>query len=437
MSESDEEETFVANGKRFDRAKLRHFLSRATSKAIREPLRKIREPVRHFLLKFIPGYPVEVDSAAALRNVPFQGRLPAPGTQCLVYGEAPVSVRAHVLSRNSTTPERIHYMDHEVTAAGLTLEHPGPHFWFPRTGLLLSAKGKIWPHSFTGHFQPNLLRTVKSVGASKDRSGNTRLNFHPSLVRSAPLISDAHLLIALSESPNFGHFMLDSVPLIHLAARIGAPMLSWPLKPWQRDICARIGVRSGQIRELPCKTHFLEHPVASNRLAGLGAYIAHPRGKEAFDAIRANTPIERHTNLPRRFYLMRGIRHGRVLKNRARLADALSARGVVPIQPELLCFDEQIALFAGADLVVAEFGAALANVVFCPPQAKIVEIICEGQTDPWSAHLCGMLGLEHVVQFQSLSQEELRVGETRHAQPENFAYLADVAAICAAVDRLG
>lgn len=430
-------ESNEARPPRADRARLRHFLSRATSAAIRGPIRTIREPVRNFLLKFVKGYRVEIESAAILPVVAYEGRLPKPRTRCVVYGEAIVHVRGHALSRNSSTPESVHYVDHDVTAPSLVLEHPEPHFWFSRSGLLISSEGKIWPHSFSGHFKPDMVRTVKSVSVSNGRDGEPQRLFHPSLVKAAPRVEEPSLLIGLGESPNFGHFMLDSAPLIHLAAQIGAPMLSWPLKSWQRDLCARLGVREGQIRELPARTHLLRHPVVSNRLAGLGAYIAHPRSRDAFATILANTPIERHGALPRRFYLMRGVRHGRALRNRAELAAALAARGVTAVQPELLNIEEQIALFARAELIVAEFGAALANVVFCSPRAKIVEIICEGQTDPWSSHLCGMLGLDHVVQFQRLSQEELLAGAVRHDRPDQFAYTADVAAICAAVDQLG
>jgi capsular polysaccharide biosynthesis protein len=423
-------------GWRVNPEKLRHFLSRATGKAIREPLRKIREPIRHFLLRLIPGSRIAVADVSELPAAPYKGRLPASGTQCLVYGEEKVAVRAHPLSRNSTTPESVHYTDHDIEAAGLSLENPGPHFWFSRSGALLSPEGKVWPHSFTGHFQAALFRTVKSVSTIKGEAGEIQV-FHPALVKSAPRISDAHLLVGLSEAPNFGHFLLDSIPLIHLATRIGAPMLSWPLKSWQRDLCARLGVRPGQIRELSPRTHFLEQPVTSNRLTGRGAYAAHPRSRAAFDAIRADTPVGRFKSLPKRFYVMRGLWHGRTLTNRAELADALFARGVAAVQPELLSIDEQIALYAGAELIVAEFGAALANVVFCPKNAKLVEIICEGQMDPWSAHLCAMLGLDHIVQFQRLNEDELRAGETRHVNPEAFSYRVDVAAICAAVEQLG
>jgi capsular polysaccharide biosynthesis protein len=386
------------------------------------------------LLRFVPSCPVAVESADILPVARFEGKIPGPGTRCLVYPEARVAIRLHPLSRNSADTDFFHYVEHEVAPPGLTLERPGPHFWFSRSGLMLSATGRIWPHSFTGPFQPDRLRTVKSVVSAPDGSRQT---FHPGLLKGAPRIAGPHMIVAQSEAPNFGHYLLDVVPLVHLAREIGAPMLSWPLKPWQKHIVARLGVGPGQIREIPCKTHWVEDPVVSNRLSGLGAHIAHPRARRTFDLIKANVPDKRFSQLPRRFYLMRGQRHGRALKNREALAEALAARGVTPVLPETLSFDEQVALFARAELVVAEFGAAMANVVFCAPGTKVVEIISEGQHDPWSAHLCAMLGLEHVVQFQALSEEERLSRGDRFAPSPDFAFTADVAAIVAAVMGLG
>ncbi len=416
--------------------KIRFALSRATSKAIREPLRRVREPLRQIALKFIPGYPIVIEQPETLPLAPFTGVLPQAGTRCLVYEDAPVVIRSHPLSRHSSEDESRHYLDHIVTAPGLTLESPGPHFWFARSGLMVSPKGGIWRHSFMAPFRMERVRTVKSISRAEQGGGEGGLVFHPSLVRGAERIAGPHLVVAQTESPNFGHFLLDVVPLIHLGKEMGAPMLAWPFKPWQKDIIARIGVAPGQIRELPAKTHLLEQPVVSNRLAGLGAHIAHPMAKRVFDAIRDRTPVERYGSLPRRFFLMRGLRHGRSLKNRVELGEALASHGVASVQPELMSFEEQVALFARAELVVAEFGAAMANVVFCPAGAKVLEIISEGQHDPWSARLCGMLGLEHVVHFQKLSEDERLSRGDRFAPSPDFAFAADIAAICATVDHL-
>ena len=97
------------------------------------------------------------------------------------------------------------------------------------------------------------------------------------------------------------------------------------------------------------------------------------------------------------------------------MIEALKPLGFVAIQPEKLSFDEQALTFAQADIIVCEFGAAMANAMFCRPGTKVVEIIAEGQHDPWSSHLCAMLELEHVVLFQRQSEEVL-ASAPRHAE---------------------
>ena len=52
------------------------------------------------------------------------------------------------------------------------------------------------------------------------------------------------------------------------------------------------------------------------------------------------------------------------------MIEALKALGFVAIQPDKLRFDEQALLFAQAEIIVCEFGAALSNAYFCPPANK-------------------------------------------------------------------
>src|SRR5205823_4103252 len=48
---------------------------------------------------------------------------------------------------------------------------------------------------------------------------------------------------------------------------------------------------------------------------------------------------------------------------------------------------EQAALFAGADVVVAPHGAALANLVFCRPGTAVVELMGTNTASTWYARL--------------------------------------------------
>jgi hypothetical protein len=395
--------------------------------AVRVPWKNIRRRLRGAIAaRSGSGIPVSVDWSTELRPVPFGGRFPPPFAQCTVVEPTQYRTKLHPLSVNSTTTERMHYVGHDVDAPAMTLEHLVGQFWFPKLGLLLSQQGLVWRHSFLGPFQEGFLSSVDAVVERPLPDGTHAHAFYPERLRGAPTIPGEFLLIANSEQPNYGHYLLDIVPLVHLGARMGAPMLTWTLRPWQRALIARLDVLAGLIREIRPRPVFLEHAVVSNRRSGISSQNAHPQHREAFAAILANVrKAAPAAATPRRVLVCRGLANSRNLVNRAEMIEALKPLGFVAVQPERLSFDEQALMFARAEAIVCEFGAAMANVMFCAPGTKVVEIIAEGQHDPWSAHLAAMLGLEHVVLFQRQSEEVL-AGAPRHVKDSAFAYSVDL-----------
>ncbi len=396
-------------------------------KAVRMPLKVLRRRLRGAMLaRSGPGIPVAVDWTTELATVPFDGRFPPPLAQCTVVEPCAYRTKLNPLSVNSTTTEAMHYADHDVDAPPLTLEHLVDQYWFPKLGLLVSKQGLVWRHSFLGPFQEGFLSSVEAIVEKAQADGGREHRLYPERLRGAPTMPGERLLIANSEQPNYGHYLLDIVPLIHLGARIRAPMLTWTLKPWQRALVARLDVPGGLIREIRPRPVLLRHAVVSNRMSGVASQNAHPQHREAFAAILANVRKAAPAGAtPKRVAVCRGLANSRNLTNRAEMIEALKPLGFVAIQPEKLSFDEQALVFAGAEVVVTEFGAAMANVMFCSSGTKVVEIIAEGQHDPWSSHLCAMLGLEHVVLFQRQSAEALE-SMPRHVKDSTFSYAVDV-----------
>ena len=397
-------------------------------KAVRAPLKTARARLRSALAaRSTGGLPVSVDWTTALAVVPFEGRLPPPLTQCAVVEACRYRTRLHPLTVNSTLSEAMHYVPHVVDAPAMTLEHLVDQYWFPKLGLMISKSGKVWRHSFLGPFQQGFLASVKEVAERTAPDGTREALFFPGRLSGVAAIAEDYLIVANSEQPNYGHYLLDIVPLIHLGAQIRAPMLTWTLKPWQRALIARLDVPAGLIREIRPRPVRLEHAVVSNRLSGVASQNAHPHHRQAFAAILANVlKGAPRVETPKRVLVCRSLANSRNLINRAEMIEALKALGFAAIQPEKLSFDEQALTFAGAGIVVAEFGAAMANVMFCRPGTKVVEIIAEGQHDPWSAHLAAMLDLEHVVLFQRQTEEAL-ASAPRHVKDSTFAYAVDVA----------
>ena len=109
------------------------------------------------------GIPVTVDHTTQLAVVPYAGRFPPPLAQCVVVEPCQYRTRLHPQSVNSTTTERVHYLDHTVDAPAMTLEHLVDQYWFPALGLLISPEGQVWRHSFLGPFQDGFLSSIKAI----------------------------------------------------------------------------------------------------------------------------------------------------------------------------------------------------------------------------------------------------------------------------------
>ena len=230
----------------------------------------MRRRLRNARAASASGVPVAVDWTTQLATVPFEGRFPPPLAQCTVVEPCEYRTRLHPLSVNSTTTEKMHYVDHTVHAPAMTLEHLVDQYWFPALGLLVSETGQVWRHSFLGPVPGGVSRRHQGDRQTSPLPDGTREHrLHLERLSRAPRITGEHLLIADSDKPNFGHFMLDIVPLIHLGATTGMPMLGWTLRPWQRALIARLDVPPGLIREIRPRPVFLDHAIVSNRLSGV------------------------------------------------------------------------------------------------------------------------------------------------------------------------
>jgi capsular polysaccharide biosynthesis protein len=416
--------------------RINRSLHAAWRNAVRTPWRNFRRRLRDALPSSSAGVPVALDEATNLTVVPYEGCLPPPLAQCEVVARCQYQTRTHPLSVISTNNERVHYIDHTVHAPAMMLEHLVDQYWFPAFGLLISPEGQVWRHSFMVPFREGYLSSIKAIVDRQLPDGKRERRLHLERLARAPRIAGEHLLIAGSDKHNYGHYLHDIVPLIDLGARMGAPMLTWSLKPWQRALIARLEVPQGLIREIRPRPVFLEHVITSNRFNGLSSQNAHPQNREAFARILAN--VRKHapaTRTPPRVLICRSPSNSRNVTNRAAMIEALKALGFVAIQPDKLRFDEQALLFAQAKIIVCEFGAALSNAYFCPPDTKIVEIIAEGQHDPWSSHFCAMLGLEHIVLFQRQSAEAL-ASMPRHMKDSTFSYAVEIPKLVQTVKAL-
>jgi capsular polysaccharide biosynthesis protein len=73
----------------------------------------------------------------------------------------------------------------------------------------------------------------------------------------------------------------------------------------------------------------------------------------------------------------------------------LEARGFVTVRLEECERAEQIAIFQEAKEVVAPHGAGLANLVFCAPGTRVVELFARDYVNPCDWRLAALGGLDY------------------------------------------
>ena len=150
--------------------RINRSLHAAWRDAVRAPLRNFRRRLRNALPSSSAGVPVSLDETTHLTAAPYEGRLPPPLAQCEVVPPCEYRTQTHPLSVISTNAERVHYLDHNVHAPAMRLEHLVDQYWFPAFGLLISPEGRVWRHSFLVPYREGYLSSIKAI---VDRLGLT------------------------------------------------------------------------------------------------------------------------------------------------------------------------------------------------------------------------------------------------------------------------
>jgi capsular polysaccharide biosynthesis protein len=192
---------------------------------------------------------------------------------------------------------------------------------------------------------------------------------------------------------NYGHFLLDGLSSLLALEEAGLLAdhipVSAPLAAWGRDLLA-YGFPGLSVREIRAPV------VRANSVAfatSMDHFLGKPNGLAVGvrDRILAHAPARRGA---RRLYLSRRGQPMRVMVNEAALEAALRSRGFTIVRPEALSPAEQIALARDAEVIVAPTGAALANALFAPSGARIVEIAPQNYASHWVLALCRLTGAE-------------------------------------------
>lgn len=206
---------------------------------------------------------------------------------------------------------------------------------------------------------------------------------------------------------NYHHWLLDTVPAFGLLAEAGCELgrfdhvlLQSPLAAFHRETLERLRIDPSRVIVQGASDHFVCDRALVPSYSEPGReperFDYTPEGlrfvRELFEAGRVPPPVQ-----AARLIVSRARASTRRLVNGADVAAALASAGFVNLHLEDFTIREQAALFAHADTVVMPTGGALANIVFCRPGTRVIELFSPAYLPMFSFVLCSALNLRYVA----------------------------------------
>ncbi|MFC5727425.1 MULTISPECIES: glycosyltransferase family 61 protein [Nocardioides] len=197
-------------------------------------------------------------------------------------------------------------------------------------------------------------------------------------------------------STNYYHFLYDAIGRLLSVEQClpgvqpDAVVVSHATR-YQRELLELAGVTARLIQPQRGRTVSADRLlVPSNPNAALQAPPA------VVTWLRERLPARNVPDLPRRLYLTRGaLPRTRRYVEEAELWPHLEQRGFLRLDPGSLTVQEQIDVFAQAEVIVAPHGAALTNVTFSPPGVRVLEMFAATYVHLGLWSICQALGAEY------------------------------------------
>jgi capsular polysaccharide biosynthesis protein len=177
---------------------------------------------------------------------------------------------------------------------------------------------------------------------------------------------------------NYYHWLFDVLPRLYVLEKAGFDLLQIDSflfnkisQPFQVETLTALGIERQKIVEAHEDYHLQSERLIVPSLTG---QIGHPSNwacqflRDRF--LKKSNEIEQCSYL----YISRGKATRRRVLNEIEVSHVLEENGFKVVHFEDFSFFEQVELISSASVVVAPHGAALANLVFCAPQTKVIEI---------------------------------------------------------------
>ncbi len=262
-------------------------------------------------------------------------------------------------------------------------------------------------HLFTDFLNHIPLHLMPGVGPLPD--GGYSFPDTPATLRLADAVH-----VSASNLENYFHWTVDSMIRFDPALLQPAPgrgptavLLPQPLYPWQQQMLDLVPRVSAPVMRLGHGAAVaVERLVSGPSLCG-GGFFYHPGAlrlplawRKKLDPDAAPTPGPRF----RRIYLSRQDSNERRLLNEPELIALVRRHGFEVVSLTGMDVAAQIRLFSASSRIIAPHGAGLTNLLYCRPNATVLELHMDGYVQWAYRRIAGLVGARYGCVFGTTAE---------------------------------
>ncbi len=262
-------------------------------------------------------------------------------------------------------------------------------YYLPKFGILIDRLGRVSRSSFSeARF---LLGDVAGLPNVRVSASEAFLDI-PANIRK---IDEAAVFMPWGATSNYGHFVLDALPSLVLLSRLSSDR-QWnvvcpAMSIWQHDLYDLVSRKLGNL-VLTSVSDDIVFLRSANFFTTMDHFLH--KGGRIWSELRTAllSSFQSPQKKKRRIIIVREDAK-RTLLNQSEIVAALAQLGFQAVSPEQFSIEQQRELFSQAEIVVGVSGAGLANVIFCQPGARVVEIQPSLGRGIWVRNVCLHLDL--------------------------------------------
>ena len=208
------------------------------------------------------------------------------------------------------------------------------------------------------------------------------------------------MLAGLGAVHNYGHWLIDALPRIHLLKKSGLfDKVDWFLVPnyehdFQKDSLRRLGIDAAKIIRGDKQLHIqADLIIASTAPRGIDSIMPVWPCQFLRDTFLTQQTLQSH--YPPLIYITRKDSKIRNVADEDQVIALLKGYGFVPFTLSRLHFIQKVKLFASAQVIVSAAGAAMTNLIFCKKGTKVLELFGKGFVHAESYDKANKVGLDY------------------------------------------